>query len=386
MGDDEIMIFASADSVFIKSAVVPRDHFRNSGKADLLNWEGGLDLAIASYSIGGPHNDVSVSVGAGIWPSQALNDARPLVFSRHFEGWRGSGQSYFELLQEYSHIVEIHWRPEEHAYCRFDNLGDLEHVVSVTSREDNQTTKLDLITFKRQPLEQYIAASDFVLVRMFDFMMLKKQTFTGWGGGAESVFPKERDFFYQQEYIAGRAGYIRGVQIVELSRAETDVLSSIVDHAKKDYVEFLSFDFRNNEIADIPTEPSATTNYYEAHVNKLPYETSPSFFRSEVLLRYTADRDKYTFAYRSLHCRDAWEIKYDVNEAFQVHVYICDLRRLPFEEQLYWKSFNEPPKATISERAFRHDFEGEWIDLAEPIEDIQSTLRRWHARKVSWWE
>ena len=51
---------------------------------------------------------------------------------------------------------------------------------------------------------------------------------------------------------------------------------------------------------------------------------------------------------------------YDVNEAGQVHAYISDLQALPNQEQVYWQSFNEEPKAKISERAFKNDFEGEW--------------------------
>jgi hypothetical protein len=44
-------------------------------------------------------------------------------------------------------------------------------------------------------------------------------------------------------------------------------------------------------------------------------------------------------------CRSAWHLPgYDVNEAGQIHAYICDLRQLPYSEQLYWQSFNVEPK------------------------------------------
>ena len=386
ISDDEIVIFASANSIFVKTAVVNKQSLSSTEKQALLDWDGGLDIAAASYSIGGPNNDVTVEFQSGIWGSSFLPDARPLVFARNFEGWSGSGQSYFEVLQEYSHITEIHWRPEEHAYCRFNRLGDLEHVVSVTSAEPGQRPRSELATFKRHPLDQYLAASESALIRMFDFTMLDRKTFNGWNRGAEIVFPENQNLFYHQEYVAGHAGYVRGIQIVGPSRPKSELLASIVGRNNtSSYVEFISHDIRNNRIAGISTDPSATTNYIKADTNNLPHEISPAFFRSEVLLRYTADQEKYTFEYRRLHCRGAWEIRYDVNEADQVHVYIRDLRRLPLEEQLYWKSFNEPPKAGISERALEHDIKGEWTDITEPIEGVQAILRNWADDRVDWW-
>ena len=57
-------------------------------------------------------------------------------------------------------------------------------------------------------------------------------------------------------------------------------------------------------------------------------------------------RDKYTVGERDVQCRAAWYLKgIDVNEAGQVHAYICYLRNLPYSEQLHWASFNEEPKS-----------------------------------------
>ena len=75
----------------------------------------------------------------------------------------------------------------------------------------------------------------------------------------------------------------------------------------------------------------------------------------------------------------------DVNEAGQVHAYICDLRHLPYEEQLHWLSFNEPPKTGISKRAFIHDFKGEWETFMDQLQNVLSIIRHWHHDKVTWW-
>jgi len=144
--------------------------------------------------------------------------------------------------------------------------------------------------------------------------------------------------------------------------------------------------YGHKKITRISTAPGETANYFNGKDNSMPYELSPAFFRPEVLSKYKTDRDKYTVRERDVTCRAAWYLKgIDVNEAGQVHAYICDLRQLPYGEQLHWLSYNEQPKDTISKRAFVNDFQGRWVNLSEPPTQVLSTARRWHDEKVSWW-
>jgi len=113
---------------------------------------------------------------------------------------------------------------------------------------------------------------------------------------------------------------------------------------------------------------------------------SPAFFNPEVLLKYKGDRDKYTVGERDLSCRTAWHLEaIDVNEAGQVHAYICYLRRLPYSEQLHWVSFNEKPKAGISKRAVINDFEGQFVDFCQPLRKLLNVLQRWRDKSVAFW-
>ena len=85
-------------------------------------------------------------------------------------------------------------------------------------------------------------------------------------------------------------------------------------------------------------------------------------------------------------CRAAWRLEaFDVNEAGQVFAYICYLRRLPYAEQLHWKSYNEAPKASISERAIINDFKGEFTNFKDPLGEVLSIVKSWQDRCVPWW-
>ncbi|MDQ3830056.1 MAG: hypothetical protein M3361_12285, partial [Candidatus Tectomicrobia bacterium] len=74
------------------------------------------------------------------------------------------------------------------------------------------------------------------------------------------------------------------------------------------------------------------------------------------------------------------------NEAGQVHTYIGYLADLPYEEQLYWQSFNEWPKGPISRRAHQTDIIGDWYLEHEPLNALKHTISCLDAAPPSWWK
>ena len=95
--------------------------------------------------------------------------------------------------------------------------------------------------------------------------------------------------------------------------------------------------------------------------------------------KYTADPDKYTVEHRGIHCRGAWTLRaHGVNDAGQVFAYICYLRDLPYQEQLYWQSFNEKPKAGLPDDIVRPDFHGQWPSNDPPLSRVEYILRDWN--------
>lgn len=387
---DDLVICASSRFTFVNSVVVPNSNLSPVDHDDLMGWSFNPHTSsIASYVTGGGREGVWVERGLSCTGAKTLDDAVPLIFGRTFEGWSGPRRDYYELNQEYAHLVDLHWRPEKRAYCRYEQ-GDLEPVVSITTDEDKESD-MNLVSFKWEPLEEYLAASDASLVRMFDFTLLRRSVgFGGWSKEPPQKVYESDQFFYRRKVMPGHAAYTRGVQIIRPRRSEKAVFTGITDRwtgqKNKKYAEFLAIDWRNDRIARISTDPKATTNYFDAKGNSLPFELSPAFFKPEVLSKYKTDRDKYTVGEREVSCRAAWYLRgIDVNEAGQVHAYICYLRNLPYTEQLHWFSYNEPPKAGISKRACVHDFKGEWANFTQPLQKVLSIVRRWHDEKVAWW-
>jgi hypothetical protein len=94
-----------------------------------------------------------------------------------------------------------------------------------------------------------------------------------------------------------------------------------------------------------------------------------------VIAKYKQDTDKYRITDGHIACRGAWSLRFDTNDEEQIQVYLIDLSYLPSKEQLYWKSFNEDPKAGISKRVFKRDFEASWDLPHDPLVGLKQTLK-----------
>jgi hypothetical protein len=179
---------------------------------------------------------------------------------------------------------------------------------------------------------------------------------------------------------------VRGCQIIHTPLTKADLLDRFNGKGTppRAYESFIAHDFKNGLVREISTAPGATANYFTN--SDLPFETSPAFFRPEVLSKYKADSEKYSLEGGSISCRGTWHLEtFDLNDAGQVHTYIVYLRNLPHEEQLHWKAYNEPPKAPLSKRAIKTDFEGDWDIEYDSLPSLKQRLTDIQERGEPWW-
>ena len=386
--ENEVIIYASSSPTFIHAVIAQESGTNPPDVDDFLEWDSTPYTVRAGYAWTGQTGDVRVEFTDANSRPSTLTNRQNLVFGRRMEGLDDSYS--YELLQEFAHTTGIHWREEQRAYCQIDENGDIEPIVSITSPDAKGG--LVLITCKRQPLEQYLAATESVIVRFFDFMMVKIDDFESWCGGVRNRKIESTTLFYDQCVHPDGHGFTRGAQILPVTAPRHKLLRSITEPSSRrsgrKYASFIACDWRNKKVLEISSDPGQTTNFFQAKGNSLPFELSPAFFRAEVLAKYKADRDKYTIdeASRFITCRGAWELRsYDINEAGQVHAYIGDLRNLPYQEQLHWKGHNEKPKEGISKRSYEQDIEGKWSSHITALERILNILRKWVEQRPDWW-
>ena len=383
----DVILYASAPFTFIFGVLVPKRLVTPPDIDDLEHWNcnpfSSWGLTI-SYGKGGK---VSLSPPLDHTGSKTLDRGEQIVFAREFEG-RQEQRSYIEVSQKLIHVFGLHWVPEREAYCRFDDRGDVEEVVRIgnvsaqTAGEEGR-----VVTVPRNIIDEYLVITDQVMVLLYDSTRFEPKSFGGWQGQATENHTREPELYYRIGRNHETASYLRGFQIIRPVATKKGIIRrhGIGESKERQYATFIAYDWKHQTVRECSCDPKLLGNYFIE--SELPYEISPVFFRPEILQRYKADTDKYLLQDRRITCRHAWHLEtYDVNEAGQVHTYLKYLSYLPYEEQLYWKSFNEAPNGSISRRAFQTDFEGKWNFEYDPLRSLKHVFMEFHEHRVSWWK
>lgn len=313
--------------------------------------------------------------------SKSISKYEGILFRRSFLG-KYSQKEYIEISQKILHSQDLHYVHERKAFCKFDTLGEIVNHITVHYEGE----KVIAVIAKREVLDQFMAITNTSLIRIFDISRTPTN-FQGFGNEREPILirDEENKIFCDVAYNL-TASYLRGFQIIDCKEPKESVLKNIISlntDGYKEYVKFLAHDWKNKLVSELSCDPQKLGNYFIK--SEMPYETSPAFFKKDVLLKYQNDPDKYTIDRGSINCRGVWHLKsYDINEEDQVHVYLIDLAQLPYQEQLYWKAYNEKPKGTISKRAFINDFEGEIYHDYDPLHNLKSQLNAMYNEGLSW--
>ncbi|MEA0971585.1 hypothetical protein Megvenef_01567 [Candidatus Megaera venefica] len=396
--DDEVVIYASTNfpsSMLLNSFFVPKvevNPVNDSTIKEIFAWDfspsafwninytypNKIHAAINDYDFRLEEESLTTIIGA-----KSISKNERILSLREFDG-RANQKQYIEISQKILHSQDLHYVPECKAFCKFDHLGEIVKHITVHYKEE----RVIAVTARREVLEQFMAITDMILVRMFDVTRISKN-FQNWDEPRKPILVKNK-----QEKIFGNgkhistASYLRGFQIIDCKEPRENVLRNIIcynNDVDKRYVEFITHDWKNNLVCELSCDPRKLGNYFIK--SELPYETSPAFFKKDVLLKYQNDPDKYAIDGRSISCRGGWSLKsYDLNDEDQVHAYLIDLGKLPYEEQLHWKVYNEQPKSEISKRAFINDFEGKIYYGYDPLHSLKSELKTMCNEQLNWYQ
>ncbi|MBA0228174.1 hypothetical protein D7U89_22285 [Stenotrophomonas maltophilia] len=386
---DELVIYASGGAVLVHGVLAP---IAQVTPADLSDLRGAHLMPDDAWCIqrawgGGEGHRVYLEPPLSSPGCKSLVGGEKLIYRRFFNGVE-KGPPSIELSQKLVHSLGLYWVEERSAFCRLNERGDIEDVIRVIwLKGPSSEPEAAVVTMLTKDLATYMALADMALVLKFDFTRFQPKDFGGWNRERQTSKKSGPDLFYN----AGRsvnASYANGIMILRPNVSVDQLVQEwkdAEDDSKKKYATFKIIDWKNQRQIETSCGPGYLSNYFEKS-NK-PFEISPAFFRPEVLTRFKNDPEKYDLEDRSIGCRNAWYLKtYDINEAGQVHTYIGYLAKLPYEEQLYWQSFNEWPKAPISKRAYENDFEGNWSSDYDPLQALKRKIRQLDDNPPAWWK
>ncbi len=384
----EIVLYANGPQLLIHGVLAPLANVTPPDQEDLLRSFVQLEdsWCIQRAYGGGKGHRIYLEPPLDHPGCKSLLGGEKLIFLRRFDGVQ-KGPVELELSQKLVHSLALYYVAERRAYCRLDKHGDIQDVIRVRNfgRPDDDPGLV--VTILAEDLFKYMALADMALVVCFDFTRYSPGNFANWDGRQDRSV-RTPDLFYDVGVVTGQASFTNGRMIV---RPDVTVEQLIEDWRKefdlsdREYATFKIFDRKNKKHIETSCAPEFLSNYFQD--SHLPWEISPAFFRADVLHRFKADPQKYTLKDRIISCRGAWSLKtYDINEAGQVHTYIGYLAKLPIEEQRYWQSFNEWPKAGISKRAHETDMLGKWSTEYDPLDAIKSKITTLDAQPPEWWK
>ena len=377
--------------IYLHSVLAPREQIRQAGRDELLDgFPGPTDLWRIEYSYGiDKPEDIRIFLDNPMADYPPLRGGEKLVFSRSWEGGGDDDRFRLEVNQKLVHSLDLHYVSEREAFCRLDRHGDIEDVIRIV-RPKGADSEHVVVAIRRRELHEYATVADMAIVTHFDFIHHKEGDHD-WTDLEHFKNFTTRHLFYRggkQEgigtFVIGRHVVIPDMDRMKVARRMRDRFEG---RDEQGYATFKVRDLRSGALVKASCDPSKLGNYFPPD-SGLPHELSPAFFRAEVLSKYKADRGKYTLTkHRQIICRSTWSLKsYDWNEVGQVYAYLVDLNKLPYEEQIYWRSFNEWPKGDISERSIRNDFMGEIDPSYDPLHSLGVKISELDRNPPDWWK
>ncbi|WP_439869596.1 hypothetical protein ACTACT_19555 [Pseudomonas syringae] len=382
---DEAILYLSGSQAIAHSVLVPTRKLTQARVRELQNasFPEGQDTWGISREISSEGRAIRLEPPLGSWSDEFQGEK--LIFRREFNGVERD-RAAIEISQKLVHSLDLYFVAERNSYCRLDAHGDIEDVIRIIQQPDGKDNfRLDVVTILRADLDKYMALTRQSLVMRFDFTRLDSKNFSSWGG-VKTLHSDNPDLYYHHG-LCTVGSFCNGVMVLRPSITVASLVKQWEmeeDRASRRYADFKIYDRKNGRNVETSCSPECLSNYFED--SELPWEISPAFFRAEVLHLYKADPDKYSLEDRQISCRGSWYLRsYDQNEEGQVHAYIGDLAKLPYSVQLYWQSFNEWPKGTISKRAHQTDIKGSWDLEYEPVGALKASIRELDKSALAWW-
>jgi len=370
---DHVPIYVSSKYFYLYAVLIPKQRLKGEYVADLMQWNFAASTGWG-YSIRFTSRRPTIEPPLDCTGSSILDGGEPIFFLRNLYE---DDNSYLEVNQKLAHLLEVHQVNQRNAYCKIDkDTGDLVDVITF-SQDDGI-----LCTMDRAALDSYLFLTNSVLIRVFDVTRWGG-SFSGWQGDIKKdIYTDKVHELYAQRSIKlvdngkKEAGYVRGIQIIRQDQPNSKLMRefSWISKKKKEYATFIALDWKHEKVQECSCDPEKLGNFFVE--SDLPYELTPAFFNPEVVLRYKQYPDKYTIDFETISCRNTWNLRYRTNDTGQIQVYLIDLAHLPTREQLYWKTFNEKPKAGVAERVYKRDFLGSWDPIPNPLGVLKHTISK----------
>jgi len=287
--------------------------------------------------------------------------------------WRSWGsksiEPKFELIQDFILFYNLYFNEQEQVYNAIKETGEVVVVVKKITKDNYKK-----IEVRTNFLKNYLAFKNKILVRQHDHRTRSTKSLSDLG-----ITRFETDYI-QNEYnfslvidesfpsITKEKSFSRllGIDIILPFITKKHLLGW-----GKKYCKFIIGVTKEGDEIEETCDEKKLGNYFGK--TGTHYLTSV-FFKREVLKKYHDTTSKYLVTASHLSCGHLWGLPIDTNPKDLVQVYLGDLGHIPYDEQLYWRTFNVVPEGGISHSRFQRDFAAEFADPEDPMFKFTKSL------------
>ena len=221
---DAVVLFASMPFVLVQSAFALNVKLLPLDRSDLLSSQIDFsDTWVIQKSYGGGEGHRVYLEPPLADAGKTLKDGELPVFRRTFYGM--DRRENLEISQKLVHALGVFWIDHRSAFCRLDENGDLEDVISILSEVGSDLhDRREAVLISAKDLAEYLALSDSSLVHRFDFTRVDTASFSHWGNPERSSKGTD-ELAYNLGVGAGNGSWANGYQVVRPSITVDDLIA-----------------------------------------------------------------------------------------------------------------------------------------------------------------
>lgn len=281
-----------------------------------------------------------------------LNEAEPLVLIREFDGF---AESVIEISEEFRLFHNLYKKND--TYIKFDESGRETIVAKIENK---------CVFIRLYELRQFLAAKNMIFVLEYQITNYSEQSLeelelrddtiqkTNYFSYTFSLSTFGKEFCIEEMNSGSR---LLGKKIIEPLPIEKCGVYPFVNMDSR-FVNYMVATTEDGENIELTCNPDV-----------LPRDTylTKVCFKKEVLDKYYNKPSTFKVEPSILRCGTRWSLFID-NERNDniVTVWLGDLGvSLPYEEQLYWKSFNIPVQGEMSNAFFSQQILGQFQNTTQ---------------------
>ncbi len=273
-----------------------------------------------------------------------------LVHRRSFHGVR---EPYFEINEEFRFFHDLYHDTDKNKFFKFDDAGNQTLIAEI----DENSVRIRLLevrqyaSIKEKSLFFYLDSKEFSAFSLED-LGLKE------GGGEFKIINGVYDLHFGGPMIGNsKKAFSRllGKRFLSPLPKEKSGFWGFQEETEDPSVEFVVGTTEDGK-------PVGTDALTQAEIGS---GLIPIFFRKTVLDKYYQNPQMFSVETGYLRCGYLWGISIDNHQQEPISAWLCDLKDLPYSEQLHWKSHNITD-GKVSETFFRQQRLNQWVDSTNP--------------------